>query len=74
MRDQCHANQLLRELFDFVGRPGDLDAATLAAAAGVNLRLDDGHAAAEALGGVNRFGRGERNLAARDGNAEAREH
>ena len=74
VRDQRHADHLLRELLDFVGRPGDLDAAALAAAAGVNLRLDDGHAAAEALGGVDRFGRCERNLAARDGNAEAREH
>ncbi len=74
VRDQRHADQLLRELLDLVGRPGDLDAAALAAAAGVNLRLDDVHAAAEALGGINGFGRCERNLAARDGNTEAREH
>ena len=74
VRDQRHADHLLRELLGFVGRPGELDAAALAAAAGVNLRLDDGHVAAEAPGGVDRFGRRERHLAARDGNAEAREH
>ena len=34
----------------FVGRLGELDAAALAAAAGVNLRLDDDRAAAEPLG------------------------
>ena len=74
MRDQRHADHLLRELLGFVGRLGDLDAAALAAAAGVDLRLDDGDVAAEPLGGVDRFGRRERHLAARHGNAEAREH
>ena len=73
MRDQRHADQLLRKLLDFVRRFGNLDAAALTAAAGVNLRLDDGDSAAEPLGGVNGFGWCERNLAARHGNTEARE-
>ena len=33
-----------RELLGLVGRLGELDAAAFAAAAGVNLRLDDDHA------------------------------
>ena len=48
MRDQRHAEHLLGELLGFVGRLGELDAAALAAAAGVNLRLDDDDVAAEA--------------------------
>ena len=41
VRDQRHADHLLGELLGLVGRLGQLDAAALAAAAGVNLRLDD---------------------------------
>ena len=40
----------LRERLGLVGRLRELDAAALAAAAGVDLRLDDDDAAAEALG------------------------
>ena len=50
MRDERHADHVARELLGFVGRLGELDAAALAAAAGVNLRLDDDDAAAEAPG------------------------
>ena len=45
--DQRHADHLLGELLGFAGGLGELDAAALAAAAGVNLRLDDGDVAAE---------------------------
>src|SRR5688572_29537917 len=74
MRDQRHADHLLRELFDLVDRFGNLHAAALAAATSVNLCLYDGTATTEPLRRIDRFGRGERNFAARDGNAEAREH
>ena len=69
-----HADQLLRELFDFFGRLRDLDAATLPAAAGMNLGFDDGDLSTEPFRGIDRFSRSERHLAARDGNAETREH
>ena len=62
-----------RELLGLVGRLGELDAAALAAAAGVDLRLDDDDAAAEAAGDVAGFGGVERDLAARHGHAVARE-
>ena len=53
---------------------GDLDAAALAAAAGMDLRLDDGNVAAEPPGDLAGFGWRERHFAARHGNPEAREH
>ncbi len=45
--DQRHAEHVAGELFDFIGGLGDLDAAALAAAAGMNLRLDGIRAVAE---------------------------
>ena len=51
----------------------ELDAAALAAAAGVNLRLDDDDVAAEPPGDLADFVGRERHLAARHGNTEARE-
>ena len=53
---------------------GDLDAAALAAAAGVNLRLDDDGAAAEPLGDGARVIGGERDLAARHRHAVTRKN
>ena len=50
MRDQRHADHLLGELLGLVGRFRQLDAAALAAAAGMDLRLHDDDAAAEPLG------------------------
>ena len=47
--DEVHAEDLLRGAERFVGALDDLDAAALAAAAGVDLRLDDDGAAAEPL-------------------------
>ena len=44
MRDERHPDDLLGELLGLVNRARDLDAAALAAAAGMNLRLDDAHA------------------------------
>ena len=55
------------------GDSRELDAAALAAAAGVNLRLDDDDAAAEAAGDVAGFAGVERDFAARHGHAVARE-
>ena len=61
------------ELLGFVGRLGELDAAALAAAAGVNLRLDDDDGAAEAPGDLAGFGGVEGDFAARHGHAVPRE-
>ena len=72
MRDERHADHLARELLGFVGRLRELDAAALAAAAGVNLRLDDDDGAAEAPGDVAGFGGVEGDFAARHGHAVPR--
>ncbi len=55
IRDERLAEQLARDRLGFGARLGKLDAAGLAAAAGVNLRLDDGNGAAEPLGDVVSF-------------------
>ena len=47
--DEIHAEDLLRGAEGLVGALDNLDAAALAAAAGMNLRLDDNGAAAEPL-------------------------
>ena len=54
MGDQLHPEQLAGDSLGLVGPLHDLDAAAFAAPAGVNLRLDDGHGAAETPG--NRAG------------------
>src|SRR3546814_17570053 len=54
---------------DLVEGAGELDAAGLAAAAGVDLRLDDPEVAADRLGGVDRFLRRARDAPGRDCNA-----
>ena len=56
-----------------VGVLRELDAAALAAAAGVDLRLDDDDAAAEPARDLAGLGGGERDFAARHGHAVARE-
>ena len=47
--DELHAQDLAGQRAHFVDRLGDLDPAALAAAAGVDLRLDDPDGAAERL-------------------------
>ena len=64
IRDEPHAEHLRRGVARLGGALHDLDAAALAAAAGMNLRLDDDDAAAEPLGNRARFVGGERDLAA----------
>ena len=56
MGDERHADHLAGELLGFVGGLRELHAAALAAAAGVNLRLDDDDLAAEAPGDVAGLG------------------
>ena len=73
MRDERHAEHVARDALGIVGRSGELDAAALAAASGVNLRLHDDHAAAETLGDLARVGGGGRHFPARDRNAVALE-
>ena len=55
MRDERHADHLARELLGLLRRLRELDAAALAAAAGVNLRLDDDDVAAEAAAAARRL-------------------
>jgi len=74
MRDERHADHAARDLLGLLGRLGELDAAALAAAAGVDLRLHDDHAGAETAGDFRRFRRRERHLAAGHGHAVAREN
>jgi hypothetical protein len=52
MRDERHADHRGREFDGVLGASRQLDAAALAAAAGVDLRLDDDHGAAETAGDV----------------------
>ena len=63
----------LRERLGFVPRLGELHAAALAAAARVNLRLDDDRAATKAAGDLAGFDRRERHLASRHGHAVTRQ-
>src|SRR5262249_35590227 len=73
-RDQRLAEQALRHLLRVVGRAHELDTAGLAAAAGVDLRLDDGEPAAEVGERLLRLvGRVDRD-ALRHRHAVARQH
>ena len=74
MRDERHPEHLLGQLLGLVGRFRELDAAALAAPAGMNLRLDDSDAAAKTPGNLAGFLRRERYFAARNGHTEARQH
>ena len=53
--DQLHAEDGSGVLTDFIQRTGQLDAAALAAATGVDLGLDDPDGAAQLLGRLDRF-------------------
>ena len=64
VRHQPHTQHFLRDLGRFQGILGHFDAATLAAAAGMNLRFDD-HAAADLLGRCFRLIHRECNFAPR---------
>ena len=74
MRDQRHAEHRFGELFGLAGRFRQLDAATLAATAGVDLRFDDRDVASETPGNLARLRRRERHLTARHRNPVARQH
>ena len=65
MRLQHHAEYLARVLFHFVDRFRELDAAALAAAAGMDLRFHHPHFAAELLRRGHRFVDAEARDAAR---------
>ena len=70
VRDQLHAQDLAGQRLDLVDRAGQLDAAALAAATGVDLGLDDPDRAAELLGGFHRLLHGEGRDAARHRHTE----
>ena len=65
VRDERHAVDLIRQLVGLGGIRGELDAAALASAAGMNLRFHDDGAAAEPLGHALRLGRVHHRLARR---------
>jgi hypothetical protein len=65
VRDQLHAQDLRGQLRELGGRARELDAATLAAAAGVDLRLDHPQRAAQPLCGFLGFADAEGRVAAR---------
>ena len=69
MRDEPHADHVARDPARLVRALGELDAAALAPAAGMNLRLDDDRAAAEPAGDLAGFVRRERDFTARHGHA-----
>ncbi len=71
-RDQRHAEDALGEVVRLLGILRELHAAALAAAPGVDLRLDD-RAPAEPPRDLPRLGRAVGDLAARHGDAEVRE-
>ncbi len=55
MGDELHAENFRREQLDFVRRPGELDAAALAAAARMDLGLDHPHLSAQLSCRVHRL-------------------
>ena len=64
--DELHAEDLIRQLAHFGNRLAEFDAATLAAAAGMDLRLDDPYRSAQRFGRLDRFvDRKNRNAARR---------
>src|SRR5262249_17899067 len=73
VRDERHAEHAVGELLGVLGRPRELDAAAFAAAAGVNLRLDDNDFRAEAAGDRRRLRRAGERLTTRHRHAVARQ-
>jgi hypothetical protein len=72
--DQLHAENLAGEIGSFVGRTGQLHASRFAAAAGMDLRFDDGDVGLQALGRFARFFLGEGDFAAGSGYAIPRQN
>ena len=70
VRLELHAEDFAGQLFHLVNRLGDLHAAALAAAAGVDLRLDHPHGAAQLLRRFDGLLNGECRDAAGHGHAE----
>jgi hypothetical protein len=71
--DEGHPNHAGGDRLRGFGRVGQFDAASLAAAPGMNLRLDD-DAAAQAPGDLARFRTGERHVPARNGHTIPRQN
>jgi hypothetical protein len=69
VRDQAHADHVARDAHRLVRAPGELHAATLAASAGMNLRLDHDDLTAEPTGNVSCFIGREGDFSTRHGHA-----
>ena len=77
MGDERHPNHGAGKLLGLVGRLGELDAAALAASAGMDLRFDDhdmAARAAQAARDLAGFRSAEGHVTSRDGHAVAREN
>ena len=74
VRDQGRAEEPRRFLLHVVDRFDDLDAAGLAAAAGMDLRLHHPDRPAKLVGGLDRFIDAERRIAARHRHAVVAQH
>ena len=70
VRHQVHADHALGRVAHVVHRLDDLDAAALAAAAGMDLRLDDPDRTAELLGRLDRFVGRVSDMAGKDADAK----
>ena len=70
VRDELHAEDLVRIFANLVQRLCNLHAAALTATASVNLSLDDPYRAAQLFSGLDRIVHREHGLAARDRDAE----
>ncbi len=73
-RHEIHAEHAAGDFSGFIRRMNELDASRLTAATRMNLRLDDDDAGFEMLRTFTRFFLGERDFAARSGNAIASEN
>ena len=72
--NQGHPENVARNLGGFLGGTRQLDAAAFAAAAGVDLRLDNTNVGFQALRGLQCFFLGESDFAAGSGDAITREY
>ena len=72
--DELHAEDVTGNVSNLLRRMSQLDAASLAAATGVDLRFDDANVGFQTLGSLERFFLSESNFAAGSSDAITREY